>query len=141
MNIFDIFNRKNVPNYNVTLRNFLNWLLYNKENKKNFKAQIKNNDYSSKEKNMFLYNCAIITINDFFTFEQYYKKPKEATIAISKLYEQNFKLLQFDNVEVADEVPNNSKKIIEQFGNLKRDLTSKEKNYVMKETHKLLTST
>lgn len=141
MSILNIFTFKRVPNYNVTLRNFLGFLFFNKEKEQNFKSRIKNNEYSSKEKNEFLYNCAIITINDFFNFEKYYEKPKDATIAISQLYEKNFKLLQFDKVEIADEVPTDSIKIIEQFKNLKKDLTNREINLVMRETRKILTST
>lgn len=122
--------------YNTTLTNFLVWLLLEKEN---FKEKL-SNDYSSSEKNEFLYNCAIITINDFFTFEKYYVKPSVAIDTLTQDFKDNFKLQQFDKVDVANEVPLNSLKIIRKFNCLLFDINDKQKNQTVKEMKKMITS-
>ena len=134
MNIKELLGYKRVPNYNLALRGFLNYLSLGKAD---YKREL-NDDYTSSEKNDFFYNCAIITINDFFTNEHFYVKSKYSVDNLIQMFNDNFKLRQFDKVDIAEEVPAPARKMVDLYKELLKDNINRVE--LMRKSRKLVAS-
>ena len=127
---------KKVNNFTVSLRNFLLYLLA----EKNLLQLDLNSDYSKKEKNEFIYNCAINTINEFYYSEKYYKSPEIMSKRLMDMFDTNFKLRDFSKSDVDSSISPEAKQMITLFKELKKDLTSDEKKDLKIKARKIIAS-
>lgn len=115
-----------------TLKKFLSFMLDNKENySKVFPEYLKD-----VERNEYIYNCAINTIDEYFDRTQSCK----ASIDIFDLFKENFKIKCFEKCTLSVNVSDKTLKIIEQFEYLKYPLSKPERNNIMNEVDKIITS-
>lgn len=128
---------KKVRNLNITLRNFLSYMLDNVDNFSNELSK----EYSESERRDFVYNCTVNTISEFLNNRKTYIIPKIATVRIQQLFQENFKLRQFYTPEQILCVSKLTKNIIMMFESLRLPLDNKDKNDVMAQTNKLIAST
>lgn len=128
---------KKVRNLNITLRNFLSYMLDNVDNFSNELSK----EYSESERRDFVYNCTVNTISEFLNNGKIYIIPKIATVRIQQLFQENFKLRQFYTPEQILCVSKLTKNIIMMFESLRLPLDNKDKNDVMAQTNKLIAST
>ncbi len=128
---------KKVRNLNITLRNFLSYMLDNVDNFSNELSK----EYSESERRDFVYNCTVNTISEFLNNGKTYIIPKIATVRIQQLFQENFKLRQFYTPEQILYVSKLTKNIIMMFESLRLPLDNKDKNDVMAQTNKLIAST
>lgn len=128
---------KKVRNLNITLRNFLSYMLDNVDNFSNELSK----EYSESERRDFVYNCTVNTISEFLNNGKTYIIPKIATVRIQQLFQENFKLRQFYTPEQILCVSKLTKNIIMMFESLRLPLDNKDKNDVMAQTNKLIAST
>lgn len=122
---------------NMTLRNFLSYMLEYKEKFSNKLSK----EYSESERYSFIYSCALNTIDEFL---HEHKRTLSVIISsqqIISLFKENFMLRHFERVEISLSLSEQQKKIIDQFKFLKENLDSKDKNYVIKNVEDILTST
>lgn len=122
---------------NMTLRNFLSYMLEYKEKFSNKLSK----EYSESERYSFIYSCALNTIDEFL---HEHKRTLSVIISsqqIISLFKENFMLRHFERVEISLSLSEQQKKIIDQFKFLKENLDSQDKNYVIKNVEDILTST
>ena len=81
-------NESNKKTMNITLRNFLSFLLYKKEELLNEISK----EYSIEERSTFIYNCAINTIVEYMQTHKLYTIPKIASLEKQKLFKENYKI-------------------------------------------------
>lgn len=135
-NFIDFIGYKRVGNFSVTLRNFLIYLL---SQKNMYKIEL-DKSYSSKEKNEFIYNCAINTINEFHYFEAYYKEPDVMTQNLIEKFETNFSIRDFEASDIDPTISKDAKKMIVMFRDLKKDLTPAQERLLKKQSRMLIAS-
>ena len=122
---------------NMTLRNFLSYML---EYKEKFSDKL-SKEYSESERYSFIYSCALNTIDEYL---HEHKRTLSVIISsqqIISLFKENFMLRHFERVDISLSLSEQQKKIIEQFKFLKENLNCQDKNYVIKNVEDILTST
>ena len=122
---------------NMTLRNFLSYMLEYKEKFSNKLSK----EYSESERYSFIYSCALNTIDEFL---HEHKRTLSVIISsqqIISLFKENFMLRHFERVEIALSLSEQQKKIIDQFKFLKENLNCQDKNYIIQNVEDILTST
>ena len=122
---------------NMTLRNFLSYMLEYKEKFSNKLSK----EYSESERYSFIYSCALNTIDEFL---HEHKRTLSVIISsqqIISLFKENFMLRQFERVEISLSLSEQQKKIIDQFKFLKENLNCQDKNYIIQNVEDILTST
>ena len=128
---------KNEKKLNMTLRNFLSYML---EYKEKFSDKL-SKEYSESERYSFIYSCALNTIDEYL---HEHKRTLSVIISsqqIISLFKENFMLRHFERVDISLSLSEQQKKIIEQFKFLKENLNCQDKNYVIKNVEDILTST
>lgn len=122
---------------NMTLRNFLSYMLEYKEKFSNKLSK----EYSESERYYFIYSCALNTIDEFL---HEHKRTLSVIISsqqIISLFKENFMLRHFERVEISLSLSEQQKKIIDQFKFLKENLNCQDKNYIIQNVEDILTST
>ena len=122
---------------NITLRNFLSYMLEYKEKFSNKLSK----EYSESERYSFIYSCALNTIDEFL---HEHKRTLSVIISsqqIISLFKENFMLRHFERVEISLSLSEQQKKIIDQFKFLKENLNCQDKNYIIQNVEDILTST
>lgn len=122
---------------NMTLRNFLSYMLEYKEKFSNKLSK----EYSESERYSFIYSCALNTIDEFL---HEHKRTLSVIISsqqIISLFKENFMLRHFERVEISLSLSEQQKKIIDQFKFLKENLNCQDKNYIIQNVEDILTST
>ena len=122
---------------NMTLRNFLSYMLEFKEKFSNKLSK----EYSESERYSFIYSCALNTIDEFL---HEHKRTLSVIISsqqIISLFKENFMLRHFERVEISLSLSEQQKKIIDQFKFLKENLNCQDKNYIIQNVEDILTST
>ena len=122
---------------NMTLRNFLSYMLEYKEKFSNKLSK----EYSESERYSFIYSCALNTIDEFL---HEHKRTLSVIISsqqIISLFKENFMLRHFERVEISLSLSEQQKKIIDQFKFLKENLNCQDKNYIIQNVEEILTST
>ena len=122
---------------NMTLRNFLSYMLEYKEKFSNKLSK----EYSESERYSFIYSCALNTIDEFL---HEHKRTLSVIISsqqIISLFKENFMLRHFEWVEISLSLSEQQKKIIDQFKFLKENLNCQDKNYIIQNVEDILTST
>lgn len=122
---------------NMTLRNFLSYMLEYKEKFSNKLSK----EYSESERYSFIYSCALNTIDEFL---HEHKRTLSVIISsqqIISLFKENFMLRHFERVDISLSLSEKQRKIIDQFKFLKENLNCQDKNYVIKNVEDILTST
>ena len=122
---------------NMTLRNFLSYMLEYKEKFSNKLSK----EYSESERYSFIYSCALNTIDEFL---HEHKRTLSVIISsqqIISLFKENFMLRHFERVEISLSLSEPQKKIIDQFKFLKENLNCQDKNYIIQNVEDILTST
>lgn len=122
---------------NMTLRNFLSYMLEYKEKFSNKLSK----EYSESERFSFIYSCALNTIDEFL---HEHKRTLSVIISsqqIISLFKENFMLRHFERVEISLSLSEQQKKIIDQFKFLKENLNCQDKNYIIQNVEDILTST
>ena len=128
---------KNEKKLNMTLRNFLSYML---EYKEKFSDKL-SKEYSESERYSFIYSCALNTIDEYL---HEHKRTLSVIISsqqIISLFKENFMLRHFERVDISLSLSEQQKKIIEQFKFLKENLNCQDTNYVIKNVEDILTST
>lgn len=130
-------NKSDAKKIDITLRNFLSFLLYQKEE---FLNKI-SKEYSIEERSSFLYNCAINTIFEYMQTHNTYLLPKLASLDMQKLFKTNF-ILRIFQEESYDEtqIENSTKEIIQEFKCLKENLNDNQKNELLDKVNEIVTS-
>lgn len=130
-------NKSDAKKIDITLRNFLSFLLYQKEEFLNKLSK----EYSIEERSSFLYNCAINTIFEYMQTHNTYLLPKLASLDIQKLFKTNF-ILRIFQEESYDEtqIENSTKEIIKEFKCLKENLNDNQKNELLDKVNEIVTS-
>ena len=116
------FKKNEEEKFSKSLRNFLYYLL---DFKYSYKSSL-NNDYTSEEKNTFIYNCAINTINEVFYSGRYYKSPETVSGLLMDTFIINFNIRDFEESEIDLQISEKSLEIINLFEYLKKDLSKTE---------------
>ena len=130
-------NESNKKRMNITLRNFLSFLLYKKEELLNEISK----EYSIEERSTFIYNCAINTIVEYMQTHKLYTIPKIASLEIQKLFKENFELRIFEkNEDDFDNISASTKEIIKEFKCIKENLDENEKNESIDKVNEIVTS-
>ena len=122
---------------NMTLRNFLSYMLEYKEKFSNKLSK----EYSESERYSFIYSCALNTIDEFL---HEHKRTLSVIISsqqIISLFKENFMLRHFERVEISLSLSEQQKKIIDQFKFLKENLNCQDKNYIIQNVEDILTGT
>ena len=122
---------------NMTLRNFLSYMLEYKEKFSNKLSK----EYSESERYSFIYSCALNTIDEFL---HEHKRTLSVIISsqqIISLFKENFMLRHFEREEISLSLSEQQKKIIDQFKFLKENLNCQDKNYIIQNVEDILTST
>ena len=132
------FKKKNdIKRIDITLRNFLAYLLYKKDEYVNKLSK----EYSINERSEFLYNCARNTFIEYIYTHKRSTFPRLASMEIEKLFKENFLLRQFHNEEYdTSNISESTKKILKEFECIKKPLTGKEKNIVIEKVDNILAS-
>ena len=128
---------KDEKKLNMTLRNFLSYMLEYKEKFSNKLSK----EYSESERYSFIYSCALNTIDEFL---HEHKRTLSVIISsqqIISLFKENFMLRHFERVEISLSLSEQQKKIIDQFKFLKENLNCQDKNYIIQNVEDILTST
>lgn len=129
--------KENTKKIDFTLRNFLAYLLYQKEEYVNKLSK----EYSIDERSTFIYNCAINTAIEYITTHNTYMFPKLASMDMQKLFNENFMLRIFEKEDYdTDKISNSTKKILKEFESLKEPLTGSEKNEIITKVNEILAS-
>ena len=130
-------NKSDAKKIDITLRNFLSFLLYQKEEFLNKLSK----EYSIEERSSFLYNCAINTIFEYMQTHNTYLLPRLSSLNMQKLFKENFLLRMFQE-ESYDEnqISSSTKEIIQEFKHIKKNLNSKEKNELLDKVNEIVTS-
>ena len=129
--------KNNSKKIDITLRNFLGYLLCTKDDFANELSK----EYSIEERNIFIYNCAINTIFEYMQTHNTYLLPKLASLDIQKLFKTNF-ILRIFQEESYDEtqIENSTKEIIKEFKCLKENLNDNQKNELLDKVNEIVTS-
>lgn len=121
--------KKRIENtLDATIRNFLSYMLKNKEE---FSNQLCC-DYSEDERNEFIYNCALNTIDEYILNKEYTILLSISTLSIIRLFKENFMLRMFERNKLCINVGKTTMEIIEEFSCLKDNLSDVQKNNIMK---------
>ncbi len=135
--MINFIKKNNEKTIDIVLRNFLAYLLYQKDEC----VDKLSNEYSINERSTFIYNCAINTAIEYISNYKRCIFSKLASMEIEKLFRENFMLRIFEPENYdAYEISNSTKKILKEFEALKEPLTGKEKNFVMEKVNNILTS-
>ena len=122
---------------NMTLRNFLSYMLEYKEKFSNKLSK----EYTESERYSFIYSCALNTIDEYLLEHKRTLSVIISSQQIISLFKENFMLRHFERVDISLSLSEQQKKIIEQFKFLKENLNCQDKNYVIKNVEDILTST
>lgn len=114
----------------ILLKKFLSFLLEHKEKFYNELAE----KYSDDELiNEIIYSCALNTIDEYIT--------QSERITIFDLFEENFRIRNFEFNGLTVELTESTLKIINQFECLKSALNDNQKNHIMQEVNNIIAST
>ena len=129
--------KNNSKKIDITLRNFLGYLLCTKDDFANELSK----EYSIEERNIFIYNCAINTIFEYMQTHNTYLLPRLSSLNMQKLFKENFLLRMFQE-ESYDEnqISSSTKEIIQEFNHIKKNLNSKEKNELLDKVNEIVAS-
>lgn len=130
------FKKKKIKNLDVSLRNFLSYLLDNMDNLTNELS----NDYTIAERREFVYNCAVNTILEFIQRERTHIIPVISSSRMMHLFKINYMLQQFHTPEIAPTMNGITPDIVKLFEAIKLPLSNKDKNDVMSNVNNLITS-
>lgn len=134
--ILNCFKKKKIRNLDASLRNLLSYLLANMEKLSGDLSC----DYTLEERREFVYNCAINTIYEFIQEEKTHIVPIVSSGRMMHLFKINYMLQQFHKPEINPYMDKTTIEIIKKFEALKIPLRSQDKNDLMSDVNKLLTS-
>lgn len=121
----------------ITLRNFLSYMLSSRDK---FCNEL-SNEYTDKEKFIFIYNCALNTIDEYIHNHDTFLLSYISTRSITNLFKENFLLRQFERNEINISISQKTKNIIKEFKYLQEDLNQLDKNYIIRNVNDIITST
>lgn len=122
---------------NDTLRNFLSYMLYNRDEYVKELSQ----EYSEKERYEFIYNCVLNTIDEYIHTHKNYNSLFVSSGKIIRLFKENFMLRQFERNSLSVDIPDSTKEIIKEFSYLKETLNNIDKNYIIANVNEIIAST
>ncbi|MGN1012858.1 MAG: hypothetical protein ACI4ON_03400 [Clostridia bacterium] len=122
---------------NDTLRNFLSYMLYNRDEYVKELSQ----EYSEKERYEFIYNCVLNTIDEYIHTHKSYNSLFVSSGKIIRLFKENFMLRQFERNSLSVDIPDSTKEIIKEFSYLKETLNNIDKNYIIANVNEIIAST
>lgn len=129
--------KKKGSSLNSTLRNFLSYMLDNREKY----AQELSYEYSERERYEFIYNCTLNTIDEYIHNHKDSNPLFITSRSLISLFKENFMLRQFERNNISVEISQKTRQIIKEFSYLKEDLNNLDKNYIMANVNQIITST
>lgn len=114
----------------IVLKKFLSFLL---EHKEKFYNELAKKYYDDELINEIIYSCALNTIDEYIT--------QSERITIFDLFEENFRIRNFEFNGLTVELTESTLKIINQFECLKSALSDNQKNHIMQEVNNIIAST
>lgn len=129
--------KQKISNLDATLRNFLSYML---DNVDRLSVELPG-EYSLVEKREFIYNCSVNTILEFIQLGRTHIIPVVSSHRLMKLFKENWLLQQFHPPTINPERSRLTTEIINMFAALKLPLSDQDKNDVMSDVNKLITST
>ena len=135
-NFFKFFKKKKVKNLDISIRNFLSYMLDNVDEL----TDELSSEYTIAERREFVYNCAINTILEFIQLGKTHIIPIVSSSRMMRLFKENYLLQQFYTPEISPYMNGITPQIIKKFEALKLPLASQDKNDVMTSVNKLITS-
>lgn len=134
---FKFIQKKKVKNLDASLRNFLSYMLYHVDDLTDELSP----EYTIAERREFVYNCAVNTILEFIQLGRTHIIPVVSSSRLMKLFKENYLLQQFYTPEINPSMNGITPQIINLFEALKLPLCGQDKNDVMSNANKLITST
>ena len=134
-----LIKQKNDSKLNLVIRNFLSYVISNyKDYSKEYITE-----YQQKKKKMYIYNCALNTIDEYTYTKKLSSSTLLSTLRIIDLFKENLMLRQFDRKEIAVDYSENTKEILTFFKTITEydNLDISLRDNILKNVNEIIAST
>ena len=134
-----LIKQKNDSKLNLVIRNFLSYVISNyKDYSKEYITE-----YQPEDLKMYIYNCALNTIDEYTYTKKMYRSTLLSTHRIIELFKEKLLLRQLDRKEIAVDYSENTKEILTFFKTITEydNLDISLRDNILKNVNEIIAST